>query len=290
MKILVIGDPIIDKFTFVNINRMSPENNSVPVLDIQNTSTRLGGALNVACNLKSLFDLEDDIFVCAPISAWTSYELTFRCINLCCRSLYSDKWEPSKYELTKNRFIDIEMNKQIIRVDNRLKFNEDTIKKFKKNIADIKVDDFDCIVISDYNKGCIGWNVVDKLKGLGCPIFVDTKQKDVSMWKDFDNLFLKINWNEFQSSEHLNQIKNVIVTHGDKPVQLRKYGQLKKKFEVCPVEKADVVGAGDVFFAALVSEYLKNKDIEKSIKFAIKASRKSVQKQGTCIVTRGELE
>jgi D-beta-D-heptose 7-phosphate kinase/D-beta-D-heptose 1-phosphate adenosyltransferase len=51
----------------------------------------------------------------------------------------------------------------------------------------------------------------------------------------------------------------------------------------------DVVGAGDTFMAALVSAYNKSHDMHKSIVFAIAAASLAVQKPGTALVTRDEI-
>ena len=291
MKILVVGDPILDKYTFGVVSRMSPENNSIPVLDVENKQVRLGGVLNVACNIKSL-NSGNEIFVAAPMSGWTIEKLTDMNIGSAIEQTF-DYWSfdrPSVEEMIKNRFIDAKTNKQVVRVDNKLKFNEKTIKKFKKAFSHVVVDNFDCVVVSDYAKGCIDWSIVNKLKSIGCPIFVDTKQKDLSMWKDLGNVMVKVNEKEFLFSEHSKQIKNLIVTHGQNPVQLRKYDQLVKSFEVHPVEQANVIGCGDVFLAGLVIEYLRSEDLEKSIKFACLAAEKSCLKQGTCVIGEEEMK
>ena len=52
-KILVIGDIMLDKYLFGEVNRMSPEA-PVPVFDIKEEINKPGGAANVALNLSSL--------------------------------------------------------------------------------------------------------------------------------------------------------------------------------------------------------------------------------------------
>ena len=276
MKILVIGDPIIDKYTFGNVNRMSPEDNTVPILDVVSERVVLGGCLNAAINLKSL-NPQNDIFVAAPMSGWTIDELISKDVSNVVEQTFSNFWEPALGEMVKHRFTNKKTNKQLLRADNNLKFDKEIIKAFKKSFSCIQVDNFDCIVISDYEKGCVDWFVVDKLKGLGCPIFIDTKKKDLSMWKDLDNTVVKINWNEFQNAQHTNQIKDLVVTHGEKPVQLRKCDQLVRQFMVRPAKKPNPIGAGDIFLASLVTEYLRSQNLEDAIEFAIKTTGKSVE-------------
>ncbi|MDO8659562.1 MAG: PfkB family carbohydrate kinase [Candidatus Parcubacteria bacterium] len=288
MNVLVVGDPVIDKYTWGNINRMSPEDDSVPVFDVHSEEVRLGGALNVACNLKSLHR-ENDIFIAAPMSIWTVDELQFKSISTVVSAVFSDCWTPSERELVKERLTALSTNKQIVRIDNRIKFDSDVISIFEKEFDKTVIDYFDCIVISDYNKGIVTQHVVDRLKKFKGPIFVDTKKKDLSIWKSFSDIFLKINWNEFTVSEHTNQIKNLIVTHGDKPVQLRKFGKQSQQFMVHSVKKGDPVGCGDVFLAALVVNFMETNDIQGAIEFAIKAAGKSMLTYGTCEVRRDDV-
>ena len=53
-KIAVIGDVMLDKYVYGDVNRISPEA-PVQVVDIKNTAYRLGGAANVSHNFKSLY-------------------------------------------------------------------------------------------------------------------------------------------------------------------------------------------------------------------------------------------
>ena len=53
LKVLVIGDYMIDEYIFGSSKRMSPEA-PVPVVEVKKHENRLGGAANVALNLQSL--------------------------------------------------------------------------------------------------------------------------------------------------------------------------------------------------------------------------------------------
>ena len=52
-KVLIVGDAMIDAYMWGEINRMSPEA-AVPVVEVKKHENRLGGAANVALNLKAL--------------------------------------------------------------------------------------------------------------------------------------------------------------------------------------------------------------------------------------------
>ena len=53
LKVIVVGDAMLDSYKIGNINRQSPEA-KVPVVDVIKKSTKLGGAANVILNLKQL--------------------------------------------------------------------------------------------------------------------------------------------------------------------------------------------------------------------------------------------
>ena len=114
MKVLVIGDSCTDKFVYGECNRICPEA-PVPVFNPIEQKSNGGMAKNVFNNLKSL------------ASKWDIDLIT------------------NTNEITKTRLVDIKTNQMLLRVD------EDDKCDRVKNIKDF--DDYDAIVISDYNKG-----------------------------------------------------------------------------------------------------------------------------------------
>ena len=52
-KVLVVGDAMLDKYTFGSVDRISPEA-PVPILKVEKHETRLGGAANVAANIAAV--------------------------------------------------------------------------------------------------------------------------------------------------------------------------------------------------------------------------------------------
>lgn len=57
MRIMVVGDVMIDRYIYVNSSRIAPEA-PIPVWDIVKQEDRPGGAANVAMNIISLMDDE----------------------------------------------------------------------------------------------------------------------------------------------------------------------------------------------------------------------------------------
>jgi bifunctional ADP-heptose synthase (sugar kinase/adenylyltransferase) len=53
LRVLIVGDVMIDSYLFGTVDRISPEA-PVPVVAVKERSERLGGAANVAVNIKAL--------------------------------------------------------------------------------------------------------------------------------------------------------------------------------------------------------------------------------------------
>jgi len=276
-KYLVIGDAILDHYIYGQVNRMSPEDPQTPVLDISGEEYRLGGCLNVSANLKSLSG--EKVYVASIISNRCKKMLDVRSIN----HQYS-------YHLTevdgikKTRAINTLTQKQIVRLDNLQQFDNELIEEFLLLVKCIDFDEFDCIVVSDYKKGIITDFISRKLKPFKKPVFVDTKNPNLSMWDLVDQCFIKMNDKEWTKTDK-KTYHNVIVTEGEKGAKHILPPPTRRPTIFHPIEKpitnGDVTGAGDVFLAGLVTKYMKSKDLKKSIEYANWAARKSVQQKGT---------
>jgi bifunctional ADP-heptose synthase (sugar kinase/adenylyltransferase) len=165
---------------------------------------------------------------------------------------------------TKTRFLDERSNQQIIRIDNDNDSRPLTIENIPKS-------EFDAIVISDYNKGTVSYELVETLKSkYTCPIFIDSKKTNL---KRFDGCIVKINSREY--NEAITSCEELIVTRGAKGAIYK-----GREFSARKVDVVDVTGAGDTFLAALAYMYLMTNDMYKSIEFAIRASEITVKHLG----------
>ena len=178
---------------------------------------------------------------------------------------------------TKTRLIDTRSKQQIVRIDNDIVSTPIVIES--------ELPSYDAIVISDYNKGTISYELIEELRStFAGPIFVDTKKTDLAR---LEGCFIKINELEHSraTSFPTGVPSGLIVTYGDQGVV---YGDFA--FGARTVEVADVCGAGDTFLAALAFQYLKSKDITIAITFAIKASAVTVQHLGNYAPTLEEIK
>lgn len=284
MKILVIGDAILDHYLYGHVNRMSPEDVSVPILDILKEEYRLGGCLNTAANIKSLSS-ENEVFVSSIIHPMCSEMLKKRGINysLC---VYSEDG------MKKIRVINTQSGKQIIRIDNKKIFDFGMLETYNQRIEKINFDDFDYIVVSDYVKGVVGVSLILKLEEFKGVIFVDTKDPFFPMkWSsnlcEQDRLVFKVNYGEWSAAKWVkDQRYTVVVTDGERGAYLWNGRDFISTWPTTTVKNAEVTGAGDVFLAGLVVGYIKGEQkLHNGIKFAIKVATESVRYKGTTEVS-----
>ena len=166
----------------------------------------------------------------------------------------------------KTRLIDLKSKQHIVRIDDDVQCDP---LEFATAIPKV----YDAIVVSDYNKGTISYEVVEQIrKEYKGPIFVDTKKTDL---KRFDGCFVKINELEFSKVTSNTFAHKLIVTLGGEGAM-----HDGKVYDAPEVEVVDVTGAGDTFLSALTFGYLQYNNIQEAIKLAIKASSLSVQHMG----------
>ncbi len=247
-KILLIGEICKDVYVFGSVNRLNPEA-PVPILKKIRKESKHGMAGNVFKNIEKMLGCEAKI------------------------NFYSNDHE----DIKKIRFIDKKSNYQIMRYD---------IENNVENLDFTKIEKlrYDAVIISDYNKGFLTSNTITKLVETfkSCKIFVDTKRKDLSIFK---NCVIKVNEREFKESYSSPESAEILVTLGDEGCLYK-----EKTYSTKKVDVHDVCGAGDVFLAALVVRWLETKDMNRSIKTANNCAALSVTKLGCYTVSRGEYE
>ena len=152
------------------------------------------------------------------------------------------------------------------------------ITRIDRDVLSVPVDillselDYDAIVISDYNKGVVTYRLVeDLIKTSTCPIYIDTKKKDL---KRFEGAIVKINSLEYSLAN--SYPSELIVTLGKEGARYK-----DTTYPAPFIEVTDVCGAGDTFLASLVYFHLATCNMNLAIPLANKASAVTVQKIGT---------
>jgi D-beta-D-heptose 7-phosphate kinase/D-beta-D-heptose 1-phosphate adenosyltransferase len=176
----------------------------------------------------------------------------------------------------KNRLIDARTKQQLLRMDKDAKCDPIT---FETAIPPV----YDAIVISDYNKGTVTYELIEELvKEVTVPIFVDTKKTDLAR---LAGCYVKINALEKSRATSLPDSKHLIVTHG---VDGAVWNGWVYSAEIVG-DVTDVCGAGDTFLAALVYKFLETNHMPDAVKFANKAASITVQHLGCYAPTLQEI-
>lgn len=237
-SVLLLGESCTDEYKTGIVERLSPEA-PIPVLKNVETTKLLGMAANVQKNLANL-GVDPDFIT-------------------------------NSGEIIKTRYIDQRSGQHILRVD-----QDPEIAAWSNRVFH-PMEDYDAVVISDYNKGFLSYESIEQLinKYQG-PIFIDTKKTDLHRFNR-PNVYLKIN--EIEYKNRRSDVDNLIVTLGSRgAVWIR--NDKESYFPARPVDIVDVCGCGDTFLAALSAEYLYTEQIESAIIFANKAASLTAQHRG----------
>lgn len=242
-KVLLIGDSCIDEYYYGNCDRLNPEA-PVPVLKITQWSQNFGMAANVRKNLEA-FGCEVDFMTGGKKSI-------------------------------KRRYIDERSKQHIVRVD------EDKISApFHAHMKSLAYNQYNAIVISDYNKGFVTYDNVRAVREqFNGPIFIDSKKTDL---QKFEGCFVKINEQEFNKATSF--CDNLIVTLGSKGARYKNIIYPTKNTNM-----VDVCGAGDTFLAALTFQYLISNDIELAIRYANQCASVTVEHRGVYSLTQHDID
>ena len=185
-------------------------------------------------------------------------------------------------EIIKTRFVDSNSGYQLMRLDETPKVSRIANAELKMAFMHMNPD---AIVISDYDKGYLSeedlWIICNNINR---PVFVDTKKRRLFQK---DNVYWKINKKEYDDliQDHLPNNDHLIVTLGSGGALWN--GMIYKPQ---PVKVFDVCGAGDIFLAALVVEFLKTRNMQTAIEFANKAAAIAVTHPGAYYLTKKDIE
>ena len=183
--VLVVGDVMGDTYLFGNVDRISPEA-PVPVVNVHSRESRLGGAANVAVNIK---ELGGEPIICSMIG---SDETGSRFINLLkANNLNTGYIVKNSERITTEKSRVLSRSHQMLRFDEEIKTeinkNEETqlIESIEKVFADHKID---TVILQDYNKGVLTpriiTTVMDRCVQDDIPTAVDPKEHNFFAYKN----------------------------------------------------------------------------------------------------------
>ncbi|MEL6556651.1 MAG: D-glycero-beta-D-manno-heptose-7-phosphate kinase [Bacteroidota bacterium] len=183
LKVLVIGDVMIDSYIYGRVQRISPEA-PVPVVSVERRENRLGGAANVALNIQALGAVP---ILCAVVGSDEEGD-TFKSL-LKKRGIESRGILKCDNRVTtvKNRIIS--GSQQMMRIDSETEkpLNELEQKTLIQLIKQL-VDEVDLVIFEDYDKGCLNNDIISEsivyCLEKNVPTAVDPKKKNFIAYKN----------------------------------------------------------------------------------------------------------
>jgi len=267
MRVIVIGDAMLDTYLWGKVERLSPEA-PVPIVSVTTRENRLGGAANVSRNIQSLGAKPILFSVIGDDDNGKEFLSLLEKRELSSKGIFIDS---SRNTTVKNRIIS--SGKQIVRVD------EETVKYVSENMIEkivagvreeLENNQIDVIVFVDYDKGAITPALFDEVNKLAIekniPTAVDPKKrnfwhyKNVSLFKPNFKEFveglgkplakddleaIKASADEFKKQQNL---KLIFITLSELGVFISN-GVKEQYYPVVIRDIADVSGAGDTVIA-----------------------------------------
>ncbi len=312
MRVMCVGDMMLDIFVYGKTNRLSPEA-PVPVLLEQQSRRMLGGSGNVVANLCSLGCRTSFVGVVgkdANGDALRDYitELGAECDALLQLPGYSTSVK-TRYVSGRQHLLRVDREEPLVLPDEEMQVLLGKIEA--------RLKDTDMVLLSDYGKGLFDERftpaVIELSCKAGCQVIVDPKTTDYTIYRGAT--LVKPNKKEFEGVTgrsfdpaapgfaeeavaagrevcHRYGVKNLLVT-------LSEYGMLyipgdeSISYKWIPTEARevfDVSGAGDTSLAVLGAALATGVSMKQAMKIANAASGIVVGKFGTACVTREELK
>ena len=306
--ILVVGDLGVDKYTFGEVKRISPEA-PVPVLEVQKEWNKLGLAANVSDNLKSL---EVASKLCGVIGDDARANLVEHLLEERGLKTWGLVRDPARHTTSKERVTTA--TQQICRVDYETKdsISEEISKRVSSRIHEF-AENHSGVIIEDYAKGLFSEALCQKIiadfKAKGLLVAVDPSRSTPPMWYKGATLLKPNRQESHMMVEALGyfkerkletiakvlveklQLEKIIITLGADGMALldTKLGGELKIIPTVANEVFDVSGAGDTAIAAISSSLIAGASLEEAAWVGNCASGVVVKKRGTALCSKQEL-
>ncbi|HOY83845.1 MAG: D-glycero-beta-D-manno-heptose-7-phosphate kinase [Candidatus Cloacimonetes bacterium] len=303
-RVLVLGDVMLDQYVWGRVDRISPEA-PVPVLEAQSEELRLGGAANVALNIRSLGGIPLLVGVTGADNAAAELKRLLEARGISADGLLSD---PERSTTRKMRIG--AANQQIVRIDYE---NEDEVGNAlrEKVLAKVKalLEDCRALIIEDYDKGLLTGELISQVLRLaldqGVPVSVDPKLKHFQAYAGVD--IFKPNYKElqavsgtvfssdeefFQAARNLRRemrIRHLIVTRSSLGMYIFSGDDAPRRIPTFAREVFDPSGAGDTVISALTLAWISGADIDLAAELANHAAGVVCGIKGTASVTPAQV-
>lgn len=295
VRVLCVGDVMLDTFVYGNVDRLSPEA-PVPILAHKESIQMCGGAGNVAANIAALGANVTLIGLVGNDSY--AKQLASLMLQGVDSQFVTCSHRPTTH---KTRFIS--QGKQLLRVDHEKvgELQETTENELIQTIElALKSNTYNIIVISDYAKGVVSPKICQTLLKADLPIFVDPKGQDYRPYKGVT--LISPNMKELLAATPVGNLKEraewlmnnldipyVLLTQGADGMTFFEKGAEPFHVSAAAHEVYDVSGAGDTVIATLAVAFAAGEPLHDAVVLANKAAGIVVSKVGTSIISADQL-
>ncbi len=299
-RVGILGDIMLDEYIIGKVSRISPEA-PVPIVEVEEEYSLLGGASNVANNIKSLLG-EPILF--GVIGKDRGGE---NIINLLREKGINSKLYMDKNRSTTRKTRVIALNQQVVRIDKEVKdFISEEIEEIVFQNIEEDIREIDIFILSDYAKGVLTpkltSEVINLVKSRGKKVIVDPKGRDYRKYKGASI----ITPNEREAQIAINMEENfdlitcakklwditegegVLITRGEKGMFLFEHNS-QIFIPTLSSQVRDVTGAGDTVVATLSLALAGGGNLLESAILSNFSASITVKKLGTATVSPEEL-
>ena len=306
LKVLVIGDIVLDHYIWGDSTRISQEA-PVPIVRVERDTYAPGAAANVALNLTALGARAE---ICGIIGDDEAGRRLLEILKPESVSIVDTFVNPKVPTIVKTRVI--VRHQQLCRLDREEAPTKYAIDpKSQLPVIEEKVRTADAVIISDYAKGSITAELIAAVQSAardkGIPVAYDPKPKRQLKFKGVDLITpnqteaLDLAGIELERHEDFpdqkvcmgiwerHQPKHLIITLGSGGMLLCEEGRVQKRIPTYAREVFDVSGAGDTVIAALTSALAAGASMDEAAHLANTAAGVVVAKLGTSTATPSEI-
>jgi len=303
-KVLVLGDVMLDRFVWGAVSRISPEA-PVPVVEVRKETTCLGGAANVAANVRSLGGEPLPLAVVGNDAEGELLKAKFRELGTAVGGIFIDKARPTSI---KTRII--AHHQQICRTDreDRTSLSPDLRRKVAAWFR-AHLEIADAVIVSDYAKGLISLSLLRQVLPLARaaqkPVCVDPKLKNLASYRPATVITPNLLETELASGMNIvteqdllragrkilrkTGIDHLLVTRGEHGMALFDADSRITQIPTLAREVFDVTGAGDTVISALALGLVAGLSVLEAAILSNIAAGIVVAKLGTAAATPDEL-
>jgi rfaE bifunctional protein kinase chain/domain len=298
-RVLVVGDVMLDRYWFGGVSRISPEA-PVPVVLVERSEERPGGAANVARNCAAL---GAKVSLLSVIGADEPGETLARLVEAegVRASLHRDAALATTVKL---RVMSSPRPQQLLRIDFETSPSHEVLAE---KLAEFEggLSDYDVVVLSDYGKGGLTHigRMISLARAAGKPVLVDPKGDDYARYRGATVLTPNLKeladvvgrWrDEADLTARAQQLRGelgldaLLLTRGDKGMIVYRAAGIQH-VPARPREVSDVSGAGDTVIATLAVMLAAGAELSEAVRVANHAAGIVVGKLGTAVVQPAEL-